>query len=281
MKTHKLPDIFNLDNTKDFLIYNYLTNQEVSKQQVSLQMNTFSFLLKGKKEVFCNKNPTTINNSSFLLIKKGHCLMTEKLSLTNSTYHSLLFFVSDKAIQNFSLKNKTNSESNNKMIHTFQYDSFLEKFVSGLSEIPLLKPAVQEKLLAHKFEELMIYLVATYGDSFLSSFASNQNNQLQLAHIVEGNIYQKLSLKELAFLSNMSISTFKRKFQKQYHQSPSKWFQEKRLEHAQLLLQNARPSDIYEQVGYETLSNFTNAFKTKYGITPKQYKETWTYGNTF
>lgn len=274
MKTYKLPNDLNLNPVKDFLIYNYKTEQEANKQQVSLKMNTFSFLLKGQKEVFCNKTPIIIDNSSFLLMKKGNCLMTEKLALSNSTYQSLLFFVSDQAIQQFIIQNKISPTSNNKVIYSFKYDSFLEKFVSGLSEICELKPVLQEKLLIHKFEELMIYLIATHNDHFLSSFTKSQTNQHQLTSIVEGNKHQKLSLKELAFLCNMSISTFKREFQKIYHQSPSKWFQEKRLEHAQFLLQKERPSDIYEQIGYESLSNFTQAFKTKYGITPKQYQKT-------
>ena len=72
----------------------------------------------------------------------------------------------------------------------------------------------------------------------------------------------------------MSISTFKREFEKHFHNSPSKWFQEKRLEHAAYLLKNKnkRPSDIFEEVGYESLSNFTQAFKQKFRVTPKQYQ---------
>jgi AraC-like DNA-binding protein len=33
-----------------------------------------------------------------------------------------------------------------------------------------------------------------------------------------------------------------------------------------------RPSDIFLEVGYETLSNFIQAFKMKFGQTPKQYQ---------
>ena len=63
-------------------------------------------------------------------------------------------------------------------------------------------------------------------------------------------------------------------FKKYFKNSPSKWFQEKRLKHAAFLLKNKpiRPSDIYLEVGYETLSNFIQAFKMKFGQTPKQYQ---------
>ena len=84
----------------------------------------------------------------------------------------------------------------------------------------------------------------------------------------------KLTIKELSFLSNMSLSTFKREFEKHFQSSPSKWFQEKRLDHSAFLLKDKskRPSDIYEEIGYENLSNFIQAFKMKFGTTPKQYQ---------
>ena len=91
---------------------------------------------------------------------------------------------------------------------------------------------------------------------------------------IESNQLNKLSVKELSFLSNMSVSTFKRKFEKHFHSSPSKWFQEKRLEHSAFLLKNKSkmPSDIFEEIGYENLSSFILAFKMKFGVTPKQYQ---------
>ena len=72
----------------------------------------------------------------------------------------------------------------------------------------------------------------------------------------------------------MSISKFKRKFEKNYEMPPIKWFQNKRLDHAAYLLKNDknRPSDIYEEIGYDSLSNFIKAFKAKFGITPKQHQ---------
>ena len=96
-----------------------------------------------------------------------------------------------------------------------------------------------------------------------------------MIHVVESNSLNKLSLSELAFLSNKSVSTFKRSFEKHFGTSPIKWFQQKRLEHAAYLLgiKGQRASDVYLDAGYENLSNFIQAFKTKYGVTPKQYQE--------
>ncbi|MEM9929492.1 MAG: helix-turn-helix transcriptional regulator, partial [Bacteroidota bacterium] len=79
---------------------------------------------------------------------------------------------------------------------------------------------------------------------------------------------------ELAFLCNMSLSTFKRAFARHFNTTPGKWFLEQRLAHARYLLvtQRQRPSDIFMSVGYDNLTNFIQAFRKQYGKTPKQYQ---------
>ena len=121
----------------------------------------------------------------------------------------------------------------------------------------------------------MLYLIELKGLDFLYSLLDNNDNQNQkFIKTIESNRLNKLTIKELSFLSNMSVSTFKREFEKNFHSTPSKWFQDKRLEHSAFLLKNSpkRPSDIFEEIGYENLSNFIQAFKIKFGVTPKKYQ---------
>jgi AraC-like DNA-binding protein len=69
----------------------------------------------------------------------------------------------------------------------------------------------------------------------------------------------------------MSLSTFKRNFIKAYAVSPGKWLRDKRLLKAKELLEEGslKSSDIYLNLGYNNLSNFSVAFKNKFGISPK------------
>ena len=122
----------------------------------------------------------------------------------------------------------------------------------------------------------MLYLTELHGTDFIQSLIVNSNDATRkFIHTIESNQLNKLSLKELAFLCNMSISTFKREFEKHYTESPVKWFQNKRLEYARHLLNNTKksPSEIYFEVGYENLSSFIQAYKLKYGTTPKHHQK--------
>ncbi|WP_394749690.1 helix-turn-helix domain-containing protein [Spongiimicrobium salis] len=260
-----------------FQVYDYRTSTSCFRQMVSLKQNTFSFLMEGNKEVFSDKTSTAIEASSFLLMKTGHCLMTEKLSNTQNNYRSILFFFSNEAVFDFIQKHKIRATDDpvRESIHRFQYDNFLRRFVQGLIDISTLDPTLQTKLLALKFEELPLYLQEVKGVDFVFSLISDIDNKSQhFIEVVETNTLNKLTLKELAFLSNMSVSTFKREFKKHFNTPPIRWFQEKRLEHSAFLLKSKsiRPSDIFEETGYENLSNFIQAFKAKFGVTPKQYQ---------
>jgi len=277
MEIISLPQYLNLDVSAPLHLYDYQISTAQLKNKINLTHNTFSFLVEGTKEVLTDHQPVSIENSDFLLMKSGHCLMTEQLSSHNKQYRSILFFFSNETLFEFIRKHGITS----KMAHAANpiqvcaYDEYIRSFVKSLADIQKLSPTLQQKLLEVKFEEIMLYLAETCGNDFLQFLAANTDNSTSnLIRVVENNQLNKLTLKELSFLSNMSISTFKREFEKQFQTSPSRWFQDKRLEHSAHLLRNEskRPTEIFEAIGYETLSTYIQAFKAKYGMTPKQYQ---------
>ena len=277
MSTITLPDELNLNSSHSIEIYDYVNIQEISKQKIVLSKNTFSFLQNGTKEVFFDNSSRLINNSQFLLMKAGNSLMTEKFYNDETKYRSILFFFSNEAVFNFIRKFKLKSQNNASYasMYSFDYDLYIKGFTKSILNISKLSKSIQKNILDAKFDEIMLYLIEIKGVNFLYSLISDSDNSTQkFIQTVENNIINKLSIKELSFLANMSTSSFKRAFKKHFQSSPGKWFQEKRLEHAAFLLKNnsKRPSDIFEEIGYETLSNFTQAFKLKFGLTPKQYQ---------
>jgi AraC-like DNA-binding protein len=194
-------------------------------------------------------------------------------------YFCKLLFFSQKKVEEF-LKNHNLTNFNTKPatkkeapFFIIQNDDYIHAFVNSLSSILKLNRASTKNLLALKFEEIMLYLLSKYGDTFteyLHSLIVTKNNS-SFKKIIEANAYSNLNLEEISFLCNMSLSTFKRHFKVEYNQTPAKWMQKKRLKRARKLLQTKenKPSDIYIDLGYNNLSNFSIAFKNEFGINPK------------
>ncbi len=76
----------------------------------------------------------------------------------------------------------------------------------------------------------------------------------------------------------MSVSTFKRNFEKVFYLSPAKWLKEKRIEKAEFLLQasDKNVSEVAMEVGFENPSHFIQVFKSHYGLTPKKFQQKFT-----
>jgi AraC-like DNA-binding protein len=276
MDIQHLPNDLNIDTKSEVQIFDYQITNSSIKNKVMLNKNVFSFLLEGTKELITQDKATIINNDTFLLIKSGNCLMTENLSETN-VYRSVLFFFNDDILLNLLQKNKLPKAVNpsSKPYEIFQYDDYIHHFVKSLIKIKEYNNSLQSSLLQTKFEEILTYLLHRNGPEFFNNILTYQDSQSRhFTAVIESNKLNNLTIQELSFLCNMSISTFKRNFEQHYQTSPIKWFQEKRLEYSAYLLsiKKKRPIDIYSQIGFESLSSFTQAFKVKYNTTPKQFQ---------
>ena len=272
-----LPKDLKIDASDNLQLFNYRNAQDIRKTKINLSKNTISFLRTGTKEVIGDDKTVQIDNQHFLIMKSGNCLMTEKISNSNKIYQSILLFFADEEAIDFLERHKLYSAlpQEKKSFYVFNYDDFIQQFVKSLENVLLLPKTTQRQLLRTKFDEIMLYLTYKNGASFLNTIVQNVDDKVsRLTNIVDNNKYKKLSLDELAFLCSMSVSTFKRAFFKQYQNTPMKWFNEQRLNHIAVLLstKNKRPIDLYEDAGYESFSNFVQAFKKKFGMTPKQYQ---------
>jgi AraC family transcriptional regulator, exoenzyme S synthesis regulatory protein ExsA len=259
-------------------IYPYRTDKSTIKNRVVLTTHLFSFLTEGSKEIVISDNKLKLEESHFALIKAGNCFMSEKISEKNK-YASILIFFANELLQAFHLihQQKINEvikkgKMQNKEVLHFKNDAFTKAFAQSLAFVPLNST----ELIKLKLQEILFYLLETQPEELCSVFATAQNNNddLLFKNIVDSNIDSNLSVQELAFLCNMSLSTFKRKFTKVFNDSPTNWIRQKRMERAAFLLtyNKERPSDIYLRLGYENFSSFTQSFKSIYGKTPKEYQ---------
>ncbi len=84
-----------------------------------------------------------------------------------------------------------------------------------------------------------------------------------------------VGIDRFAFLTGRSISAFKRDFSAIFNDTPSHWLMQKRLDEAHLLLtaNNSKPSDIYLELCFETLSHFSFAFKKRFGYPPTEFSK--------
>ncbi|CAL2055815.1 AraC family transcriptional regulator [Tenacibaculum sp. 190524A05c] len=276
MFIENVPESYTTSNdvNKNLFIYDLKMTEASIKTKVNLNMHMFSFLQVGKKQVHFPDSSVIVDNKQSLLVKKGNCLWSELLDKENTYFCKLLFFSEQQLIEFLNKhvqKNITVKEDSSYFI--IENDAYISNYLNSLTSITNSSNKSIENLVVNKFEELLLYLQSKYQEQFESYLFSLVNKEKKsFKHHIEQNVYSSLSLEEIAFLCNMSLSTFKRHFAKEYGLSPGKWFREQRLTKAKILLEEGKfkPSDIYLDLGYSNLQNFSSAFKTRFGFSPSE-----------
>ena len=277
MSIENIPEIYieKASDLKDLFVYDLKMQHNIVKTKVTLTRHMFSFLQTGEKQVNLAEDSIKINNNQSLLIKKGNCIWSELIDKEKENYYCKLLFFSEKRLREFLSKhvNSTSEKEVTPSHFVIRNDSYIDTYLNSLSTIMPAPPLFMNNLLSVKFEELLLYLLNKYKKPFEAYLHSLVNEDTSpFKKVINQNIHSNLGLEEIAFLCNMSLSTFKRRFVKEYGCSPGRWFKEKRLLKVKELLSdgNITPSDIYLDFGYNNLSNFSVAFKKRFGINPSE-----------
>ena len=262
-------------------IINHITKSDVVRNKIVLQNYLFSLLVEGTKAVHTAHNSIAIDNEKFLLLLSGNYLVTEKIASSDGRFQSVLIFFTQEALNVFFSKfADVIIETRNiplEQVQVFTKDQYLKNFIDSLLLMSGNGKEMTATIQKIKLEELLLYLCYHYPEKMaqLKLRANISITEIEIKNLVESNIGSNITLDELAFLCNLSLSTFKRKFIKLYGIAPSKWFLQRRMELATALLRTGKetPSEIYYKVGYESHSSFTHSFKQVFGLTPTEYRE--------
>ena len=124
--------------------------------------------------------------------------------------------------------------------------------------------------------KLREFLVAIMSDAAVRHLVFNEvtdwGNTIEdrIIAITTAHCLSPLQVPDLATMCAMSLSSFKRHFQRAYGYPPGKWLSHIRLNHARTMILNSDASvtEISESSGYRDLSSFIRAFRRRFGMTP-------------
>lgn len=158
----------------------------------------------------------------------------------------------------------------------FISNQLIEQYMNGLAIYFESPEAFDEELGILKLKELMMILLKSENHlnirKLLSDIFTPVNVEFKQA--IKQNIFNPLSMEQLAFICHMSLSKFKREFKKAFDDTPAHYIKHKRLAHAasRLLCGDDSITDIAFECGFQDITTFSSIFKEKYHITPREYR---------
>lgn len=135
---------------------------------------------------------------------------------------------------------------------------------------------INDDILILKLREIILLLMQTDNADRILLILKNlfTERTVNFKQIIEVHIFSELSIDELAELTNLSLSSFKRKFKETYQTSPSNYIQSKRLEKAKELLavSDLSITNIAYDCSFKSVSHFSKKFKETYGLSPSDIR---------
>lgn len=261
-------------------VIHYNEHYPIGRNLISFSKCAISFILSGQKELYRDTERVLVAEHEAVLIPNGNAIIAER-KLNAEKYSSLVIFFSPELAQKFIATRVKKcgyqpdyAPAEKIAFLKFSQNPYITEYLNGMVKLVDKQWEMPQLLLQHKLEEIFLILIEYFPSQFYGLFdwkQANPNNRLR--QIVENNILKNLSLTELAFLANRSLATFKRDFKKEYGISPGKYIRDRKLDIAKHeLMDGADLNNIYQQLGYENASNFTFAFKRRFGDTPRAYQ---------
>lgn len=269
----QLPEALIGNSQPDCFIRLHTNSDSEKRLQVLLHYHLICIPLNGEKIIHTSTTFQKADQEAFFVLPTGSVLMTERKGL-NNVFESLLVFFSETYLLEFCMRmGVERTDASFEAITMYKKDPFIHHFTAS---VQAFSPSKQEDPLhTIKTEEILHYLHRKHPESLRKLLKNTQLNAPYrlLQQVITANLFNNLTISELAFLCNMSLSTFKRQFKEVFHTSPGKYFLEQKINRAkQLLALKHRPSDIYPVLGYESLSSFSHEFRKHTGSTPTAFQ---------
>jgi AraC family transcriptional regulator, exoenzyme S synthesis regulatory protein ExsA len=243
----------------------------------------FVYIEQGVNNLYSRNEHLNISDRESVLMQCGNYVATFEDLSAESPLKSVLFHMDREMIieafgsTNLDFLQTKTPETELRGALKFEADKMIDAYVKSIEPYFDFPEQVSEELLLVKMKELVL-LISNSGKNPVASQILGQAyspETLEFDKVIENNLYNNLSINELAFLTHKSESTFKRYFNKWYGMPPAKYFRVKRLEFAESLLREAeyQVNEIAWKCGFDNPAHFSTVFHTHFGKSPKKYRD--------
>lgn len=266
---------------KDRIVFERISMSTFSRMPKFYQENEACFIFVNKGEFLARTPEDLFNfNQETGMLSKCFDFFLETSKAQRNTYDAfeavgvLLYPSLVEELFEFDIKQSKHTVNYN--MTQVNIDGLLHNFKESINILIDNPELADENLIKTKLKEFILLMSKSQNAPSQVDFLSAlfKKNHSDFSKTITNNLYSNLSIIEYAHLCNMSVSSFKRRFEAEFKNTPKKYILEMRLEKASKLLSynDLRISDVAYHCGFETISTFNRAFKSHFGKSPSKYR---------
>jgi AraC-like DNA-binding protein len=256
------------------IFYSYLSMER--KEKVCFwNHHTLILQVSGQITLETSGQTITMNGGEMMLIGRNQVGTLTKTPLPGANYETIVISLQEDLLRKIVLEEKLEAEQKyvgppNILVPS---NEFLQGYFHSI--VPYARSsgaAMTDKMGILKVKEgvKLLLLALPVLRNFLFDFS--QPHKIDLEKFMLSNFHFNVPVEKFAQLTGRSLAGFKRDFQKTFGLPPRYWLQDKRLKAAKHLIETGhkKPSAIYLDLGFESLSHFSHSFKKKFGMAPTE-----------
>lgn len=247
------------------------------------QVPCLVYIVSGEETITCSGNQQfQFGEGDLFLLPRGEHLHSDFVRSTRSLSAYLLFF-DDSILGQFYVDNGSlvsQSADDSFPLVSLVADKGLKSYFQSLSAICQASLNSRDLIRLKLLEALHLVALQTPKEVLQSILTRSFDKSAprNIRRLMEKCALSAFTVQDLANLSGRSLSAFSREFKVLYDTSPKQWLTSQRLTFAQSQLVNpgyvSSITVLASELGYQNTSHFIQAFKNRYGVTPKQYRLT-------
>lgn len=254
------------------IFYSYLS--AVRKEKVCFwNHHTLILQVSGQFILETSGQNISMTGGELLLIGKNQLGTLTKTPLPGGNYETIVISLQEDLLRRIVLEEKLEADRKYTGLPNILIPS--NEFLRGYfqSIVPYARSsgaAMTDEMGILKVKEAIKLLLFTLPELHNFLFDFSQPSKIDLEKFMLSNFHFNVPVEKFAQLTGRSLAAFKRDFMKTFGTPPRHWLQDKRLTEAKHLIEtkHQKPSAIYLDLGFESLSHFSYSFKKKYGMAP-------------
>lgn len=236
------------------------------------------YIMSGRFTLKMGNRRVTLNNGEAIFVGRNHLVKEFKQTGANGEpFKGLFLHLHVSVLKKIASKiDVPEVKADNKLSQAISISlpshPFLKGLFLSLDEYFTFGKDMPEELIDAKIYETVLILLKLKPELSNILFDFRNEWKVDLKGFMEKNYQSDFNIKQFAYFTGRSLSTFKRDFNETFGETPHRWIMHKRLDKAYFLLTGGQciPSQVYLEAGFKNPNHFITAFKRRFGMTPTE-----------
>ena len=250
----------------------YVTRSREGEQFIP--EHVFTYQVSGTMIMNDGSKEYVFQPGDFRFGRRNHLIKFNKLPPEGGEFKSFSVRFGQPFLRNLSIETgyKAENRIDGNAVLELKPNALYKSYFESIEPYSELKAEDNEPLIDLKLKEAAMLLLKINPELKEVLFDFSEPGKIDLEAFMNKNYHFNVGLERFAYLTGRSLATFKRDFEKLFHNTPSRWLQQRRLQEAYFLIKEKgkAASDVYLDLGFEDISHFSFVFKKQYGLAPSR-----------